>query len=527
MIDTIITARLYSRHTGHISHGGIAIRQGKIVAVGAASDITPLASAQTHIHIVDPAHILLPGFVDSHQHLLMYVREQAERLSLWKVTSFAQLGHTLETAAQQLPPGQWIIGAGHDQGRYNERRHPHRRELDAMLPNHPLLIIRADNHIALANSQALALAGITAHTPDPVGGRIGRDTSGEPNGILEESAVKLVQAVVQKPPIDWQRGITLAIPEYHKRGITAVGEAALGYINGIDELHIMQKAKQSGNLSLRVAYMGYGDVANAWLTGQHLITADEWQHTPTIKYFSDGTLGGGSAWMSADYRDEPGNRGYPLYSDKELTAAFTRAHCQGYQIAVHVIGDEAVAQALQCFATVLTKYPRHNHRHRLEHLESLRPGLAAQCAQLGIVAAVQPVCTWFEESDVARIPDALMPYAHAWKTLHDAGAVLAFGSDNPVVPDFHPLKGIAGAVTRQTWRGDVINAPEAISWQTAIDAYTYGAAYSLQAEHRYGDLRRGLCADFVVIDDNPAVSIDQQQVMETWLDGKCVFAFAK
>jgi hypothetical protein len=523
MIDTIITARLYSRHTGHITQGGIAIRQGKIVAVGAASDITPLASVQTYIHHIDSAQLLLPGFVDSHQHLLSYVRERAERIALWQVTSFDQLAHALNTAAQQLAVGQWIIGAGHDQGRYHEQRHPHRHELDVMIPDHPVLIHRACNHIALANSQALALAGITAQTPDPVGGRIGRDADGAPNGVLEESAVALVRAVVQKPAIDWQQGIARAMPEYHKRGITAIGEAALGHINGIDDLHVMQQAKQSGNLSLRVAYMGYGAVANAWLTGQHIITADAWQQAPIIKFFSDGTLGGGSAWMSVDYRDELGNRGYPLYSDSDLTAAFTRAHCQGYQIAVHVIGDEAVAQALRCFATVLAKYPRHNHRHRLEHCESLRPGLAAQCAQLGIVVGVQPIFTWFEESDVARIPDVLMPYAHAWKTLHDAGAVLAFGSDNPVVPDFHPLKGIAAAVTRHTWRGDVINADEALAWQTAIDAYTYGAAYSLQAEQRYGDLRREMCADFVVIDDNPAVSIDQHQVIETWLDGKCVF----
>ncbi|NBU64084.1 MAG: amidohydrolase, partial [Chloroflexia bacterium] len=402
----------------------------------------------------------------------------------------------------------------------HRQRHPHRRELDAMIPHHPVLIHRACNHIALANSQALALAGITAQTADPVGGRIGRDADGEPNGVLEESAVALVRAVVQKPPIDWQRGIAHAMPEYHKRGITAIGEAALGHINGIDDLHVMQQAQQNGNLALRVAYMGYGAVANAWLAGQELIVDDDWQQAPIIKFFSDGTLGGGSAWMSTAYRDEPGNRGYPLYSDEDLIAAFTRAHCQGYQIAVHVIGDAAVAQALRCFAAVLTAYPRYNHRHRLEHCESLRPGLAAQCAQLGIVVGVQPIFTWFEESDVARIPDMLMPYAHAWKTLHDAGAVLAFGSDNPVVPDFHPLKGIAAAVTRQTWRGDVINAPEALAWQTAIDAYTYGAAYSLQAEQRYGDLRRGLCADFVVIDDNPALPLAQHQVIETWIDGK-------
>lgn len=523
MIDTIITARLYSRHTGHIAQGSIAIRQGKIVAVGAASDITPLASSKTHIHHIDPAHLLLPGFVDSHQHLLSYVRERAERVALWQVTSFGELAHALATTAQHMPPGQWIIGAGHDQGRYHEQRHPHRSELDVMTPYHPVLIHRACNHIAIANSQALALAGITAQTADPVGGRIGRDADGEPNGVLEESAVALVRAVVQKPPIDWQLGITRAMPEYHKRGITAIGEAALGHINGINDLYVMQQAKQNGNLSLRVAYMGYGAVANAWLTGQELIADDEWQQAPIIKFFSDGTLGGGSAWMSTDYRDEPGNRGYPLYSDSDLTAAFTRAHCQGYQIAVHVIGDEAVAQALRCFATVLAKYPRHNHRHRLEHCESLRPGLAAQCAQLGIVAGVQPIFTWFEESDVARIPDRLMPYAHAWKTLHDAGTVLAFGSDNPVVPDFHPLKGIAAAVTRQTWRGDVINAHEALAWHTAIDAYTYGAAYSLQAEQRYGDLRRGLCADFVVIDGNPTLPIDQHRVLETWIDGKQVF----
>ena len=523
MIDTIITARLYSRHTGHISHGGIAIRNGIIVAVGKATDITPLASAQTHIHHVDPAHLLLPGFVDSHQHLLSYVREHAERTSLWQVTSFAQLAHTLENTAQHLTHGQWIIGAGHDQGRYHEQRHPHRYELDTMLPHHPLLIHRACNHIALANSQALALASITAHTPDPVGGRIGRDADGEPNGVLEESAVALVRAVVQKPPIDWQRGIARAMPEYHKRGITAIGEAALGHINGLGDLEVMQQAKQTGNLSLRVAYMGYGAVANAWLAGQHLIDTDAWQQAPIIKFFGDGTLGGGSAWMSADFRDEPGNRGYPLYSDLDLTAAFTRAHCQGYQIAIHVIGDEAVAQAIRCLATVLATYPRHNHRHRLEHIESLRPGLAAQCAQLGIVAGVQPIFTWFEESDVARIPEPLMPYAHAWNTLQDAGAVLAFGSDNPVVPDFHPLKGIAAAVTRQTWRGEVINPQEAIAWHTAVDAYTSGAAYSLQAEHRYGDLRRGLCADFVVIDDNSTLPLAQHQVIDTWIDGKRVF----
>lgn len=523
MIDTIITARLYSRHTGHITHGGIAIRQGIITAIGDATHIMPLASAQTQIHHVDPAQLLLPGFVDSHQHLLSYVREHAERVSLWQVTSFAQLTQILDTAGQQQSYGQWIIGAGHDQGRYREQRHPHRRELDAMLPHHPLLIHRACNHIALANSQALALAGITAQTADPLGGRIGRDADGEPNGILEESAVALVRAVVQKPPIDWQHGITRAMPEYHKRGITAIGEAALGHINGISDLEVMQQARQVGNLALRVAYMGYGAVANAWLAGQHLISVDAWQHAPIIKFFGDGTLGGGSAWMSADFGDEPGNRGYPLYSDKELTVAFTRAHCQGYQIAVHVIGDEAVAQALRCLDSVLTAYPRHNHRHRLEHLESLRPGLAGQCARLGVIAAVQPIFTWFEESDVARIPTHLLPFAHAWKTLHDAGVPLAFGSDNPVVPDFHPLKGIAAAVTRQTQRGDAINPREAISWQVAVDAYTYGAAYALNAEQRYGDLRRGLCADFVVIDDNPTVPIAQQQVLETWLAGKKVF----
>jgi predicted amidohydrolase YtcJ len=147
------------------------------------------------------------------------------------------------------------------------------------------------------------------------------------------------------------------MPEYHKRGITAIGEAALGHINGINDLHVMQQAKQSGNLTLRVALYGLWAIANAWLTGQELLIDDDWQQAPIIKFFSDGTLGGGSAWMSTDYRDEPGNRGYPLYSDSDLTAAFTRAHCQGYQIAVHVIGDEAVAQALRCFATVLTAYP--------------------------------------------------------------------------------------------------------------------------------------------------------------------------
>jgi predicted amidohydrolase YtcJ len=524
MIESILCAPLYAKSTGLVTSGAIAIRHGQIVAVGHRSQILNLASPQTRIIQYAENALLMPAFCDSHQHFLSYIRGRVERLSLWDATSLSQVFERIASKVATQQPGTWIVADGHDQGRYIEHRHPTLDELDAIAPHHPMLIHRACHHIAIANSAALRIANITHETPHPAGGRIGKDSTGALNGILEESARTLVTSHIALPPIDWQKHIPLAAYEYHKRGITAIGEAAIGHINGLDDLVEMQNAYTQGRLPLRVSYMGYGAVAEAWLNGEHFITTDDWQNAPIIKYFVDGTLGGETAWLSQPYRHNPTTSGYSLFSNESLCHVVSRAHTAHYQVAVHAIGDEAISQVLDAYTDALHRNPRRDHRHRIEHVEVLRAGLAHRFAQLGVVAAVQPLFTWFEESDVAQVPDGLLPYAHAWRHLEEHGVPLAFGSDNPVVPDFGPIKGIAAAVGRKNHRGITINPSQSITWESAVNAYTATAAWSLRRENIYGDLRVGLKADFVILDNQMTKEpIENITVQETWLDGRCVY----
>lgn len=524
MIDTILCAPLYAKSTGFIADGAVAIRQNMIVAVGQRHHITTFASANTRIIRYPNQSLLIPAFCDSHQHFLSYIRGRVERLSLWDATSLSQVFTRVSNRVAELPVGHWIIADGHDQGRYVEQRHPTLVELDAIAPHHPLLIHRACHHIAIANSSALKLANITADTLHPDGGRIGKSADGTPNGILEESARSLVTARISLPEIDWQSHIPIAAHEYHKRGITAIGEAAIGHINGLADLSTMQMAYAHGRLPLRVSYMGYGEVAAAWLNQTHLVTPDDWQHAPIIKYFVDGTLGGETAWLSHTYR-HASHSGYSLYTNESLCNVINRAHGAAYQIAIHAIGDAAVTQVLDAYEHALLQQPRADHRHRIEHVEVINETIAPRFAQMGVVAAVQPLFTWFEESDVAQVPDALLRYAHAWKTLADHRVALAFGSDNPVVPDFTPVKGIAAAVTRLTHHGHAINPDQALPWHVCVDAYTATAAWSLRREQLFGDLQPGLKADLVILDRHFADGdIADLTVQETWLDGNCVYS---
>jgi len=207
-----------------IRDGAVAIGDDRILAVGRSEAVEALAGASTRVVRLPPEYAVLPAFHDSHQHLLSYVRSRT-RVPLWDTTSIPALLERLRAAAERRPAGSWIVAVGHDQGRLAERRHPTLAELDAAVPAHPLLVYRACNHMALANSMALARAGVTPATPDPPGGRIERDDHGNLTGVLLEAAMSLVAGAVEAPAIDWQSGLRDAAREYHRRGIVAVGEA--------------------------------------------------------------------------------------------------------------------------------------------------------------------------------------------------------------------------------------------------------------------------------------------------------------
>jgi predicted amidohydrolase YtcJ len=415
-----------------------------------------------------------------------------------------------------------------------------------------VLIYRACSHIALANSRALALAGVTDDTPDPSGGRLER-RAGKLTGVLEESAIGLVSAAAQAAPIDWQTGLRDAAREYHRRGITSVGEAALGHVAGLRDLDVVREALAGGELGLRMYVMAYGPVLERLLEdaemsaagdplreGMHRPSAvgsqpsnlspwssDEWLRFGCAKLFVDGTLGGGTAWLTEDYGDEPGNRGYPVMPVEELRERVARAHRAGLQVAVHAIGDAAVEAVLDAYDQALTARPRRDHRHRIEHVEVLHPGLPERFADLGVVAAVQSCFTYWEEGDVTRLGPGLAPWGHAWGALRRAGVVVANGSDNPVLPDFAPLQGIYAAVARRSHAGLSLAPHQAISVEDAIWSFTAGGAYAAFEEREKGALAPGMFADLAVISgdllDPDVERLCELQVDMTLVGGRVVY----
>ncbi len=508
--NTILSgATIYPIVAAPIRCGAVAIGNDRILAAGPADDIAHLAGPSTRIFRLPSEYAVIPAFHDSHQHLLSFVRSRT-RVALWDTTDIAMVLERLRTEAARRPPGEWIVAVGHDQGRLTERRHPTLAELDAAVPGHPLLIYRACNHMALANTAALARAGVTADTPDPPGGRVVRSDEGQPTGVLLETAMTLVARAIEASPIDWHIGIREAAREYHKRGIVAIGEAALGHVAGLHDLEIVDQTIRGGGAGLRMYVLAYGAVAERLLEAaeagewQEVRRDDPWLRFGAIKYFADGTLGGGTAWLSEEYGDEPGNRGFPLVPPEELDARVLRAHCAGFQVAIHAIGDAAVAMALDSYERACAVHPRTDHRHRIEHVEVVRPALPERFARLGIIAAIQSCFTYWEEGDVTRLGPGLAPWGHAWGALQRAGVVLANGSDNPVLPDFAPLQGIAAAVTRRAHNGRLIAAHQAIGLMDALRSYTWGSAYAAFAEREQGALAPGMYADLVMLDHDPA-----------------------
>lgn len=392
--------------------------------------------------------------------------------------------------------------------------------------------MRACAHIGLANSQALRSATIDPTTPDPAGGRIER-SNGQLTGVLQESAIGLVSRAVIAPPVDWASGLLAAGREYHRRGITAIGEAALGHIDGLRDLERLEQGLEQG-LGLRVYVMAYQAVA------AHVIrqanerhgqpaqwSANEWLRFGCIKYFLDGTLGGGTAFLTEEYGDQPGNRGWPVMTTAELHEQVAKAHQAGLQVAIHAIGDAAVAMATDVYERVLAQEPRANHRHRIEHVEAVHAGLPEQMARLGLVAGIQSCFTYWESGDVTRLGPGLAPWGHAWGALLRAGVPLANGSDNPVLPDFQPLQGMYAAVTRRTHAGLILAAQQAISPAEALTSYTAGAAYAAFDEQRMGRITPGMLADLAILSGNPLgpepEALREMQVDMTIVGGRVVF----
>jgi predicted amidohydrolase YtcJ len=468
---------------------------------------------------------VLPGLIDSHAHVL-HEGLCLGQLDLHGLSKQEALGAVFRKA-QTLPPGAWIHGRGWDQNIWADRQWPGLKELDQVSPDNPVVLDRIDKHSIWVNSQALKLSDPKVFGPDPEGGEILRDSDGSLRGVFIGQAMFLVYKVM--PPLDGRdRGETyiLAHREMVSLGLTTVIDAATS-----DEDFAVITSLMAKN-ALKFRYRAYVHPLR-WRNFQQLRPMDGLfeKHLAIdgLKLFSDGSLGSRSAWLLEDYSDRPGHKGSHNYDDQELSQMLTLAKEQNLQVAIHVIGDGAVDQAVRCMEKVLGPNCG-NRRWRLEHYQVAQPQVTQKVLAMGLIPSIQSVGLM---TDLHMACDRLglkrLKNAYAWRDILDHGGYLINGSDCPV-ESANPFHGIYAAVSRQDLAGNPPGGfyPEhCLSREEALATYTVFGGRAAFQENNIGAIKPGLLADLAVIDRDiltcPVREIADILVTRTVIGGETVY----
>jgi predicted amidohydrolase YtcJ len=511
----------------------VAIVGNHIAAVGTSADILKLAGPATKVVELGGKRVV-PGFNDAHVHFVDGGTSLAS-VQLGDTKSEAEFRQRIADYAKSQPKGAWILEGEWDHERWSPARLPTHRVIDGATPDNPVFVSRLDGHEALANALAMKLAGVDKNTKDVPGGVIVRDAEGNPTGIFKDAAQGLIEKVI--PPADRQQ-LTSAVEAAEKyaaeNGVTSVQDMSAAP----DTLRVYETLYREGKLQVRISgrqplplwkrLAGPGIEANF---------GNDTLHIGGLKGFADGSLGSTTAWLFQPYADAPNTSGIPsdeLSKPDEMYANIRDADKAGLQVAIHAIGDRANDTILNFYERVEKEngpWPNGlERRFRIEHAQHLIASDIPRFATLHVIASMQPYqCIddgrWAEK----RIGPERLKTTHAYRSLLDAGAVLAFGSDWPVAP-MVPLMGIYGAVTRRTLDGKNPNGwiPEQkITVAEAVHAYTIGSAYAEGEEKIKGSIAPGKLADLVVLTEDifhiDPVEIENTRVDMTVFDGKIVY----
>lgn len=512
----------------------IAVRGDRIEAVGKTIDIQKLKGPQTQV-IDLGGHFVMPGFNDAHLHL---DDAGATKLSvnLTGVKSLDDLREMVRKRVDGARAGEWILGSGWDETLWPVKATPTRWDLDEVSNGHPVFLVRIDGHIAVANTRALQLGSVNLASRDPQGGHIDRNQTGEPTGILRETAQDAVTQVIPKPSHDQRRqGIELALADLAEHGVTS----AQDYSPAWESFQIYEELEKEGKLTARITEWLPFDEAVEDLTRKREShpQSDLMLHTGMLKGFMDGSLGSHTAAMLEPYSDDPKNSGLPRYDPVKLNEMTKERVLAGFQIGFHAIGDKGVQMALDAFAEA-EKAAREAHvkapngedefRLRVEHAQVTTPAQINQFKQLKVIASMQPSHLL---TDMRWAQDRLGPKraatSYAWLAFLNKNVPLAFGTDYPIEP-VSPVRGLYAAVTRKSEDGKHEYFPEQrLTMDQAIAAYTTGSAFAEFAEKEKGKIATGMLADFVVLDRDPAASSPEKilatKVLRTVLGGKTVY----
>jgi predicted amidohydrolase YtcJ len=524
-------ANIYTLNPDQPKVNALAMRHGRIIAAGeSATLLDEFPSAKLRIDL--GGRTVIPGLTDAHIHLAHYAIG-LQKVDCETATRAECLARVAERA-RSLPPQHWILGHGWNQNRWQEG-FGSAVLLDDIAPDHPTYLTAKSLHAGWANSLALRRAGIHASTPDPVGGQIGRNPDGSPNGILYESAMDLVDAVVPEPEVhNLAESIAGALAGLARMGITGVHD--FDRRRCFAALQVLQRR---GDLRQRVLKsIPLEDLAHTAAIGLRSGFGDDFLRIGGVKAFADGALGPRTAAMLQPYEGEPENRGMLLMDAEELFEHGRIAVDNGLALSVHAIGDRANHEVLDGF-TQLRAYeksiedpgaPTPRLRHRIEHVQLLHPDDVGRLASLGLVASMQPIHATSDMAMADRFWGARAAYAYAWRLQKQHGATLAFGSDAPVESP-NPFLGLHAAVTRCALDGS--SGPQGwypqqkLTLSEALIAFTQGPAYLAGMEDRLGRLEIGFLADLLVLDRDPYLCPPEEiatlQPVATMVNGQWLF----
>ena len=519
-----INGKIYTmEHEGDVAEA-FAVRDKKIIAVGTNEEIKSFEHDET----VDlEGKTVLPGFIDAHIHLLAYGAGLLS-VDLRGVTSIREVSELMAKKAAETPEGEWVRGLNFDQELFTEGRLPTKEDLDRISDKHPILISRYCQHVHVANSIALKMAGIDADT-DINEELCKRDEHGEPNGILCDTGVAPVLKIIPDPIASYdakKKAAEMVCRDMAKYGITGAHTVRGKHVDLDDYLNIYQDLEDEGHLPVRI-YASFDEYPNLpFRTG----LGNEKVRYGFYKIYLDGSLGGRGAYFNEPYSDAPNEYGAMIHTPEEVCEMVEKANDMGLQIAVHCIGDKAIECIVDAIEKAYKKHPRPNARFRLIHVLGISAELIERCKKLPIMFDVQPK---FLASDVRWAEDRLGPerskYGFAWKKLIDAGFVVTGSSDCPVEP-YNPFLGIYAAVTRQALDGYPEGGwfPEnKVSVYEAIAMYTKNGAYASFEENIKGTISKGKLADFVVVDADPFEvepnALKDIGVLGTYLDGNATY----
>lgn len=533
--DLILTGgRIYTSDADRPMVSALVIRAGRVIFAGSDAEASGFSSRE---RIDLRGKTVLPGLADAHIHLLG-VGEALRNVDLVGAQTYEEVILRVVARAKEMKPGEWIQGRGWDQNLWPSREFPTHDALSRAVPNNPVILGRIDGHAILANKKAMDVAGISAATRDPTGGRIVRDAGGNPTGVFVDNAEGLVARVVPASSHDeLKRALLAGIAEVNRLGLSSITDPG----EPPRVVAIYEELAREGNLNVRSYVM---------LSDPHVYDSALWANSTnpyikrgpqsalynghlwirSIKLYADGALGSRGAALLAPYSDDHGNVGLVRTPPDQIRGTAEMALRKGFQVNVHAIGDRGNRLTLDAFEAALKAVPRADHRFRIEHAQILSPTDIPRFAQLGVLPSMQ---SSHQTSDMPWAERRLGPErikgAYAWRSLLETGVIIPNGTDAPV-ERVNPLITFHSAVTRQS----PDNQPpggwypgQRMTREEALRSMTIWPAYAAFEESVLGSLSPGKYADFVVLDQDimrvPESDIMKTKVLATYLGGRAVY----